>query len=242
MNNWRKAFEITKLELHQSIYNILLAYLVTGLFIAMFVTQMPTYLDEGTALYDLLFLLVFGSSPLFPKLKSFETQHIAHQFIASPIVVMQNHLAIPHDTIVKSRLIIHGCYTFPAHLLGLIILYFFTPLVDMLSVGSFIAFSTIWLSLSIFIGYLVPRLSIGVRGFWVSNSGISIILLVCCMLLFLLIAMVHSFSSHGIVYWSIVFAKDLPILATCISIIIAILGYVLWITKMKKVLRKLNYS
>ncbi|WP_096272973.1 hypothetical protein [Paucisalibacillus globulus] len=242
MNNWRYAFEITKLELQKSIYNILLAYLVTGLFMAVFITQLPSYLEEGTAFIDFLFLTVFGLSPLIPKPKSFETQHINYRFIASPMVVMQQHLALNHDTIIKSRLIIHSIYTFPVQLIGLIAIYFATPLFSILSVGSFISFVAMWLSLSFLSGYLVPRLSLGVRGFWVSNSGLSIILIILCVLLFFFIIMVHSLSGHGIVYWSIMIAKELPILVTGVSIILIMISYILWNSKMKKVLNTISYS
>lgn len=242
MKNWLEAYQINKWEIKESLISIGFTYLATIGFFAFFIKEMPSYLENGTILYDLLFLLVFGASPLFPRPKRFETQQFSGNFLVSPIVLIQKRLPIQHDVIVKGRILIHSVYTLPILLLCLCFMYFATPLQDILTVGSYISFAAIWLSVSFCIGYIIPRISIGARGFWTTNAGFSIILTIIMALVFLGLLFEYVLFENGIVYWTIMLAKASPVLSMTVSISLAIIGYHYWKQKMYKTLGTIMYS
>ncbi|WP_047983919.1 hypothetical protein [Ornithinibacillus californiensis] len=242
MNNWRAAFQLTKWEIKNSAINLLLAYIATGVVAFIFIIEYVAYLEDGLVLYDLFFVIVFGAAPLFPKPKSFEAQHIQHRFLAAPVVVLQKHLPIKDIVIIYSRLIMHSLYTIPVQLSALVILYFATPLHNTLSIGSFLAFIIIWLSFSIYIGYFVPRFSIGLRGFWITNSGLGILILILLFVITFGLTLIHVIFDHGIVYWSIMAARDYPFLSIGLSIILATIGYIFWKRNMQKALKTVMFE
>ncbi|WP_010097743.1 hypothetical protein [Ornithinibacillus scapharcae] len=242
MKNWLIAYQLNKWEIKESMVSILFTYLATIVFFAFFIKEMPSYLDNGTILFDLLFLLVFGASPLFPKPKRFETQHLQGNFLVSPIVLLQKQLPIQHDVITKGRILIHSVYTLPILLICLSGLYVMTPLQDILTIGSYISFATMWLSFSFYMGYIIPRLSIGARGFWTTNSGFSIVITVIVALVFLGLSFEYVLFENGIVYWTIMFAKESPLFSATVSIMLAFIGYRYWKYKMLKTLRTIMYS
>lgn len=242
MNSWKTAFQLNKWEIKKSVINIMLAYLVTLMFTFFFIKEFGSYIENGTILFDLLFLLVFTSSPLFPKPKNFEVQQLQNGLFASPIVYLQKQLPIRDEVIITSRLIMHILYTFPIQLVALILIYLSTSAINFLSIGSFIAFCMIWLSISIGIGYVIPKFNIGAGGFAVTNSGSLIFTTLSILLTFGILTLIHAFFGHGIVYWSIMFANDFPLLSAGISIFIAVIGYHAWMKAMRKALKTLRYG
>ena len=241
MNSWKTAFHLSKWELRKSAINIMLSYLAMLVFSLYFVHELPSYLENRLVLYDLIFLLAFGAAPLFPKASGFGAQQIQSQLFASPIVVSQKHLAIKDNVIINSRLIMHIIYTVPMQLVALLILYS-KALHNILSVGSFISFGFVWLSFSIYVGYVVPKLNIGTRVFWVNNTGFSVIYIVSLILLLFGLTLINSVFDHGIVYWSIMFARDYPLVTSGVSILLAFLGYHFWRNNMRKALGTLMYG
>lgn len=242
MNSWKTAFQLNKWEIKKSVINIVLAYLVTIMFTLFFIREFSSYMENGTILFDFLFLLLFSSSPLFPKPKNFEVQQLQNGLFASPIVCLRKQLPIRDEVIITSRLIMHILYTFPIQVVALLILYLATPLTNILSVGSFLSFCMIWLAISISLGYSIPKLNIGSEGLAVTNVGSLITFTLLTLLTFMILTIFHVLFGHGIVYWSIVFANNLPLLAAGISIIIAVIGYKAWIGSMRKALKKLRYG
>ncbi|WP_026907845.1 hypothetical protein [Paucisalibacillus globulus] len=242
MNNWKIAYQINKWELKKSIFNIMLSYLVMLVFSLYLAREFPLYLESGLVFFDLVFLFMFGAAPLLPKPKAFEVQQIQSKLFVSPMVVLQKHLAIKNNVIIRSRLIMHTLYTFPMQLVALLILYSTTSLHNILSIGSFISFGLIWLSFSIYVGYMVPSLNIGVRMFWGNNTIFSVIFLLLIIILLFGLTLVHVVFDHGIVYWSILFARDYPLATGGISILLAFLGYHFWRNSMRKSLGRLMYG
>ncbi|MEN2767157.1 hypothetical protein [Ornithinibacillus xuwenensis] len=234
MKRGNEAVRLAAYEIRRSYVTMIMTYLVAAIFLANLIIHFSSYMENGTTLYDFLFITLFAIQPLVPKAKGFEIEVLQEGFMAAPIVMMQKQLPIHHETIIKSRLFVHFFYSFPIHLILLIALYLATSLHDILSIGSFVALCTIWLSYSICCGLIIPRISIGIKGFIATNYGITIIVIMLAPVLLMGLTFVHVFFDNGIVYWSFVLAEQWPVLSIVLSIFIGAIGYFFWIRKMRK--------
>ncbi|GAB3792694.1 hypothetical protein [Virgibacillus kimchii] len=240
MNDWKQAFSIAKLELKASILHFLFALAFILFLIFTLVKSVDSYIDNGFAGFDFIFILIFTFAPVWMKPKVFQIQTIGNM-LASPVLVMQNQLPISKDVLVKSRFIIHFFYTFPFQLLTLMALYTLTPLQDLFSAGAFIAFAVIWIAFGIYAGYVIPYSEAGGKAPGNSDflTGLSALIILVAILL--LLTFFHLLFGNGIVYWSILLAQKWSLPTAVFSIILAIAGYYHWKFYMKKSLSKTDY-
>src|SRR5690625_1887268 len=113
MNDCKQAFSIAKLELKASVLSFLFALTFVSFITFALATSMDSYMDNGYAGFDLLFILIFTFGPVWTKPKDFQLQKIYGGLLASPVLVMQNQLPIRTEVLVKSRFIVHFFYSFP---------------------------------------------------------------------------------------------------------------------------------
>lgn len=111
---------------------------------------------------------------------------------------MLNHLPVKKDIMVKSRFIVRFFYSFPFQFILLVCLYPLTPdLRDVLSIGSYIAFSIIWLSFSFYAGYLFPASESGTNTNM--NPALAIILFFAVIIgAMFIFSIIHIVSGHGL--------------------------------------------
>lgn len=241
MQDWKQGFGLAKFELRESKGSLILSLLFFLLMFSSFRSSLPSYIENGFVGYDFFFILIFSVATFWAKPKAFQSNKINSELQASPILVMQSQLPIKREVLVKSRFIIHFFYSFPYQALLLILLYTFTPgLSELLSLGSYIAFSIIWLSFGIYTGYVFPMSEAGDKTATTTGAMIAY-LIVFLMIMFFVLIYVHFLFGNGIVYWSIVFAQKWPLLSSAISILLAFLGFKHWQHYMKKATEKLDY-
>ncbi|MFA1822130.1 hypothetical protein ACDX78_18415 [Virgibacillus oceani] len=241
MTDWKQAFAIAKLELKASVLSFVFVLGFILLLLSSLVSSLDSYMNNGYAGFDLLFILIFTFAPVWLKPKDFQSQIIYGDLLASPALVMQNQLPIRKEVLIKSRFIIHFFYSFPFQLLTVIALYTFSPLQDLLSFDGFIAFAVMWIAFGVYAGYSIPYSEAGSKAPVKENTFMVVLGFIFLIAVLFLFSFIHLLFGNGIVYWSIIFAQKWPLLTSIISIMLAIAGYQHWRFYMKKRMRNIDY-
>lgn len=241
MQDWKRAFGLAKFELRESKGSLILVLLFFLFLCSYFRSSLPSYLENGFVGYDFFFVLVFSVAAFWAKPKEFQISKINSSLQVSRLLVTQSQLPIKRDVLVKSRFIIHFFYSFPYQVLLLLLLYAFTPdLSELLPLGSYTAFSIIWLSFGIYTGYVFPMSEAGDKT-GLTTAAIIAYCIVFLVITFFVFAFIHFLFGNGIVYWSIVFAQKWPLLSSVISLFLAFFGFKHWQYYMNKAMEKIDY-
>lgn len=239
MKNWKQAYFLTKFEMSRSKRAFLFLFVFTGLITLGILSSTEGYLEKNYVGLDLIFIIMFTVGPVWAKPKHFQIQQMNTNLIASPAVIMLNQLPINKDIIVKSRFIIHFIYTLPVQVILLSCLYLFIPMIqNIMSVGTYLIFSIIWISFSLYAGSIFPASDAGDKASSLKVIIYGILMVVGAIMFFTLFQLV---SNRGIVAWTIYLAQQWPILSASISIILSIIGLKYWQHYMKKTMDKLDY-
>jgi hypothetical protein len=239
MKNWKQAFWLAKFELKESKLSFLLLLLFYSLIILGLISSLESYLDTNFVGLDFFFILLFTYAATWTKPKHFQVQQMNDELVASPTIFMLQQLPITKDLIVKSKFIIYLVYSVPPQILLLISLYLFTPaLHGMIEVSSYLVFAIIWLSFGVYIGGVIPASDAGDNASKLKVAVYGVLMLIALIVFFTIFRLV---SDHGIVYWTLIFAKKWPLLSGVSSIILAIFGFNYWQSYMKKMMGKLDY-
>ncbi|WP_106495886.1 hypothetical protein [Lentibacillus sp. Marseille-P4043] len=241
MQEWKQAFQLATFELKASKQGFLFLALFFVLVLVFLTVELRTYIEQNFAGLDLAFILTFsGLIMIWLKPKNFQLTKLNEDVTASPSLIMLNQLPITKDVIMKSRFIVHFFYSFPFQFLLLIGLYPLSPnLQDALSIGSYIAFSIIWLSFSFYAGYIFPAADAGTKN---TNTVLSFILgFIFAIGAMFVFAIIQVATGHAIVYWTIIFAQTWPLLSSFLSVILAFIGFTYWQHYTRKTIDKLDY-
>lgn len=240
MKAWKEALWLARIELSASILNFLLLFVFILFMVSFIVLQISEYLEGGFISFDLFYLLIFTVGPLWAKPKSFQLQKINDGRYASPAVGMLQQLPIEKEIIIKSRFIISFVYTIPVQLTVLLLLYVFSiPIQNMMSLGMYVAFMIVWISFGVYVGGMFPASDVGDKKrstFYIWGSFIATMIVVIGILMGIQVTF-----GQGIVSFSIALAQKWPILSTCISIFLAIIGFHYWQFSMNKKMNEVDY-
>lgn len=239
MRNWKQAYFLVVSEIRVSKKSFLFLLFFTTLITLGMVSSTEGYIEESYVGYDLFFILMFTVAPVWAKPKYFQIQQMNDELVAAPAVIMLSQLPINRDVIVKSRFIIHFIYTIPVQIILLGCLYFFVPVIqEMMSAGIYFVFAIIWLSFSLYAGSIFPASEAGDKASSLKVVVYGIVMVIGAIIFFTLFQLL---SAHGIVYWTIYFAIEWPILSASISLILTIIGLSYWNSYMKKTIAKRDY-
>src|SRR5690625_7219200 len=128
MNTWKQAFWLAKFELKASIANIFLCWFILSILGFLFLTSFNDYLENNYAGFDIFFLLIFSYAPYWLRSSHFQCKKLSAHLYASPTLIMQIHLPIPQDTLIKSRLIVYLADLLPILFPIFLIFYMFNSL------------------------------------------------------------------------------------------------------------------
>lgn len=239
MKSWKEAYWLAKFELKESKLSFLFLLLFYLLITLGFISSFESYLDTNFVGTDFFFILLFTFAAIWTKPKHFQIQQVNDELVASPAIFMLQQLPITKDLIMKSRFIIYFAYSMPPQILLLISLYLFVPSIHgLLEVGSYISFAIIWLSFGVYIGGMIPASDAGDKASQFKVAVYGVLMVIGLIAFFTLFTV---FSEHGIVHWTLIFAKKWPILSGALSIILAFIGLNYWQSYMKKMMGKLDY-
>src|SRR5690625_2465963 len=227
-------------ELKQSKLNFLLLLIFLPLIILGFIASFESYLDLNFVGIDFYFILSFTFATVWTKPKYFQVQQLNDELVASPTVVMLQQLPISNELIIKKCFFIFFfIFSFHPHFFLFIALYLFTPTIHgIMDLSLYIVFAIIWLSFGVYMGGIIPTSDAGDRASPRKVVVYAVLMLVGIIAFFTIF---HIVSDYGIVHWTLIIAKEWPILSSVFSVIFAYFGFIYWQSYMKKMMEKLDY-
>lgn len=239
MDNWKQAFWLAKFELRKSLMGLWSFLIMLMAFSLLFVTMMPSYLEKGFVGMDLFFLIAFGISAVWVKPKEFQYQKIDENMWGSPLFMTLSQLPIKKEVLVRSRFLIYFIYAIPFQILLLSLLYIFSAEVrGVMSIPSYIAFSSIWLAYGLCSGGAFPAVDAGDRITLSKSIVQSIILLFVTMVA---LTTFHLVYGNGIIYWTMMLADRWTILSLLISAFVIVAGLRYWKSYTYKKMNQIDY-
>lgn len=246
VREWKQAWELSKIELKRQIMWLVfsgLLFILLGLLLGIgfphYIMEKAYYQENNPGLYDLVFIFLFWIVPYWVRPKDFRYHMVTSDFWVNPYFIKLQELPIPNSVIIKSRFTTSLVQSIPFYALFLLFIYIVSGLIDeFMPVGTFISFSVIWLSFSIYAGFVFPASDAGDR--------ISPLKLVLLYILFggILVSMYILFGfvmPHGAVAWTMIFADRWPVLCSVLSILLAFCGMRYWMYYMKKTMNRHDY-
>lgn len=239
MTNWKQAFFLAITEIKVSKRALLFLPIFTSLITLGMISSTAGYLESNYVGFDLFFILMFTVAPIWAKPKYFQVQQINDKLLASPFVIMMNQLPIKKEIIVKSRFIIYLIYLIPVQLILLSSLYLFVPaLREIMTVGTYLVFSLIWIAFSLYMGSIFPASEAGDKASSLKVIVYGIVMVIATIVFFTLFRLL---SAHGIVSWTIYFAQHWPIRSSLISVLLSFIGLKYWRYYTIKTITKMDY-
>lgn len=239
MQTWKKAYQLAKFEWRASFANIFICWFVLTVFGLLFSTSFSGYLETNYAGFDIAFLLGFSFAPYLLRSNHFQYKKVSDHLYASPTLIMQTQLPIPKDIVAKSRLIIYLPYLLPFALTIFPILYIANSSVrDAMDAPAYIVFALIWVFYGLYMGIMLPASD---AGDYVTPKIVVYYSLAAAAIFMGIITLFYLLFGHGIVAWTIILARDWPVPAIIISIILIFISWKYWPVHMKKTMKELDY-
>lgn len=239
METWKKAFSLASFELKaswKSIFTFILSLVIITTLFA------PMFSELGQKLkffHDLLFLIIFTMLPSWIRTKEFQFQKIGEETWGTPYFIFLHQMAIPKEILLKSRFINYFILAIPLHVLLFVLLFIFSEARNVFSFGEYIVFSVIWICFGIYAGALFPTSDTGDN---ISNFKLTIYTILLILGIGGLFFFVYFiFGGHGIVYWSMEAAKQWPLIASILSILLAIAGVKYWLHYAARNMQNIDY-
>lgn len=239
METWKKACSLASFELKaswKSIFTFAIALVVVVMLIA------PIFSEMGQQLkffYDLMFLMIFIVIPSWLRKKEFQYQKIGEETWGASYFIFLHQMAIPKEILLKSRFVNYYFFAIPFHVLFFVLLFIFSEARNAYSFGEYIVFSLIWICFGIYAGSLMPASD---TGDVISNLRLAIYTILILLGIGGLFFFIHFIlGAEGIVFWSLKAAKRWPLLASVLSVLLAIAGVKYWLHYAAKNMQKIDY-
>lgn len=239
MSVWKEAFWLATFELKHSYRESLIRFGILIFAFMLVVPDMPDYFEQAFMGVDFQFLFIFIVFGNFFISKPFKVEKVNGEFFVSPHLITLNKLPISRKTIVKYRFISYFIVSFFFNCLFLIGLYFLSPIVrDTMTPSVYAVFSIIWLCYSIYIGAIQLLFEVKFNRF--------IFMLVLFFILgpvFLIVDTVlfYKIYTNGLVHWVIMIANHFPVIASLLSILLAVVGWNFWMRRMRLRMERTDY-
>lgn len=237
MENWHEVYWLTKFRMKRSWMDLLTqATLYAGTYYIL-VFAVPYFFNERTISLDFFFILIF--SLVFKNTESsFKTEYVSNDRWAVNTVIALNQLAIKKSVIANYRFLFLLVTTIPMLILLLFGLYFSPAIIKIdMSISSYIVFSIMWLAFSMFVGSAIITYEAGMTNKGMVRFG----LLGIPLLLLLYFFIIFKLYKDGIVQWTAFVATNFPLLATSISVFLAVVGLIFWRNKMISIMKTTDY-
>lgn len=239
MEDWKQAAALAKFEFRHSKRALIPLGFMLIVYAFLMIYSAPQLVE--TVFYDLFFLIFIGMAASWAKPKEFQLNKMRNGSWGSPYFLMLHQLPIRKEVLIKNRFVVYYAYSIPSHFLFLLSIYLFSEKIrTILTFPEYAAFMIIWLSFGIYWGTSFPLADIGdtkKRGTF--EMGIYAVLFFVPIIggVFLL----QHFTGYGAVYWSMMIAKNWPILSSILSIILAIVCTLYGLRQANKKIRKIDY-
>lgn len=241
MKDWKQAAALAKFELRNSKKALIpLGFmLITYTFVIVY--SAPMLIDTNFFLFDLFFLIFIGMAASWAKPKEFQINKMRNGSWSAPYFVMLHQLPIRREILIKNRFFIYFVYSIPFHALFLISIYAFSETIrTVMTFPEYVAFTIIWLSFGISWGTVYPLTDLG------AETKMDTFKLIIYTILFLApiiggVILLQWFTGYGVVYWSMIIAKNWPLLSSNLAVILAAVSTVFALRQADKKIAKFDY-
>lgn len=237
---WNKAYELSLNELKKSPITIVLSWIVIIVATAIIII-LYNVMESPDPYHDILLIIIVTALPLFFRRKVFRANS-GGKMRSSEMIIYYNGLPIPKKIIAKQQIFIYIVYCIPAYIGMMIILYTLDKVVNQLSIGQFLLFVIVMLSVSFFFGLTMLLGDFGSKFhdsiFWVIVSTIIFIVVFFGVIL----GMFSQFSyERGLLLRGIELMTAHPYIALFISLLIVLISIGLFPKIAERKLRKLDF-
>ncbi|WP_100009738.1 hypothetical protein [Lentibacillus sediminis] len=237
MQTRRQVWELAVLELKNISIKAAFYFILISIF-SSFILVTFSHIESNIAI-DVIFIMLFLFYPSWMKAKEIQMQKISGDLWASPTFIMLNQLPISKDMLVKSRMLAYSISAVPFFILQLLILYIFGGgFAETIATGEYIAFSVIWISFSIYAGFIMPASDTGDRVNSLTMTVYTILLSGGALAFFWLF---YNFTDRALVQLTVELAQNWPLLSSAASLLLAYLGVRYWLGYMKRHMEKIDY-
>ncbi|SET50898.1 hypothetical protein SAMN05216389_11335 [Oceanobacillus limi] len=239
LHTWKQAFSLAFFEikaLKYKTYLAFLSYLLISLVICVFL--MKWFISNNELRHEALFLLIYLLGLSWIKPKELQNKIINDNVMASPIFVMNLHLPINQDILIKSRFIIYFMYTIPFQLFLLVGICLFSPLQKLLTIEMLTPFLLFWISFGILVDGVLVKIDIRINP---SKYRHFLIGLFTYFIVTILLRVLHESTGYSLIDGSIFLAQEWPLITTCVTIFITALTTMLSNRKMLRLVRDTDY-
>lgn len=246
MSEWKQAWQLSKIELKRMWLWIVISGIIfismgilLGIGFPYYMGESPMLKENNPGLYDFIFLLLFWVVPYWMRPKEFRYHMVSSDVWLTPYFVKLMQLPIPDSVIMKHRFMTHMTLSIPYSVLFLLLFYLFSGITGaFISPVTFIAFAIIWMSFSVYAGYVFPASDAGDRVGPIKLVFLFILMGGIGLAAYMLI---EFYSPYSLVEWTVLFATEWPILSSVISILLAFLGMRYYMFHMRRRMHKLDY-
>lgn len=263
MNEWKEAFWLTKFELQKTNAKWMMLIIILSMPLVLLISHILTssyFNDQFIGLdFLFLFLFLFLTKNLIPRVN--DAKPVQGHGTLSNYLTALNSLPINKAIIVKNRLLTSLFISVPIQIMLLTSLYLTSSaLREAMGIGSFVVFSIIWLSLSVYIGSANVTIQAGYR---ITDALFYLVVFFAVIFIITIMELIPTmqFESDltfpptndqslfsiefgdpkGIIYWTMYLAKNHPIISTLSSILLSIIGFKYWHTRMLKRMKRFDY-
>lgn len=233
----KQIWELVLLELKtmrmKSVLYVILTYILSSWILVTF-----SEIESNIGI-DVIFIMLFLFFPSWMKAKENQIQKVSGDLWASPTFIMLNQLPISKDILVKSRVLAYSLYAIPFFILQLLVLYILGGgFVETMATSEYIAFSIIWISFSIYAGFIMPASDTGDR---VNNTILTVYMILLSGGALVFFWLFYYFTGLGLVDLTVELARNWPLLSVAVSLLLAYLGLRYWLGYMKRHMEKIDY-
>lgn len=236
MNNWKEALNLTMFEIkNTNPLRYLLWVSILILLVILMVPSVPGLLDKNNVLPEVFFVFGLIVFPHITKPKVFKSQSLGGGWYASYHIISLNQLPIRNEVIVRSRFLSYVFTILSFIGLFLIGLYLFSPVLrSELSVGNFITFIIMLLSIYLLIG--------GVQVISEIGANLIINIVVSLGVAVFLVSSLSFFSrDYGLIVWLMMITESYPLLTLILSVLIAFLGVKILLKQAERWMVRIDY-
>lgn len=231
MVQWKKAYQLTLFELkHSKIYFLYLLLILVFLQIVV-VPMIPEYFENSFFGLDFFFLMAFIFIHQMPRQGIFKSKKVSGFHYGSHHLIHLQQLPIKKEVIVRYQFLTYTMTSIIFSLVFIIVAYLLSPpLQDLLNINQFIAFTILWLSMTLYVGasHIVSDLGSNI----VASMLIGFVLGIA--IFFIILLLFYKIYPYGFVHWTIYISSQYPIFTTIISLLLAVIGSIFWMKQMKR--------
>lgn len=237
---WKDAWKLTKFEYRTTppSYISIIALLALGLFLVTSNVKGPGEQAMMRGTEGLLFILVV-IIPYTIQEKHIRAQHIGNKEHASPMIALLQTMPIARRTIAVYRMFAYHLLMIVYNSIFFTLLYAFSPDIRAsISLGSYIVFTIMWLSLAICIGGFQVNIE---AGYHFLTYILVMIFFFFPFTVFMNMLLFYKTYTDGFAQGMIHIAASHPFIVSIGSIILAIAGFIFHTQGLVKRMKRVDY-